>query len=266
MSRGSLGLLLALLISTSRPALAQSTTTATPTPTRDPQALQIVAQAVNTAGITVAFQFQDLTGSGAITYHWAGKDVAGTVLLRCKGTNEARLDATLPNGTRSWIINDGQGTIMQLDGTTTVIPLSITANLGLIAAPDLVLSALLTDPTTGVSLIGEQRFNGKTAFQIRVNENFTNWDPASQNAPWAIKDYFIDASTYLVIATQTTGFDADWPTHKFSYEIDYDGYQQVSGILMPFSVTERVGGQATWTATLSSINFNTGLTDSVFQF
>jgi hypothetical protein len=45
----------------------------------------------------------------------------------------------------------------------------------------------------------------------------------------------------------------------------FSDYRAINGILVPFSITERVAGQTTWTIQLSQIAFNTGLGDTDFQ-
>src|SRR5690242_5739911 len=69
---------------------------------RDPLALAVLTQAVAAAGGTDAIaSIQDFTASGTITYFWAGQGVHGPVTLRGVGTQQFRLDANLPEGTRS---------------------------------------------------------------------------------------------------------------------------------------------------------------------
>jgi hypothetical protein len=48
------------------------------------------------------------------------------------------------------------------------------------------------------------------------------------------------------------------------HEVHYSNYQTVGGVLMPFSITEDLTGQATWTIQLSQIKFNVGLQESAF--
>jgi hypothetical protein len=48
------------------------------------------------------------------------------------------------------------------------------------------------------------------------------------------------------------------------YELIFEDYRTQDGAAIPFSITERMNGQKTWTITLDSVTTNTGLSDADF--
>src|SRR5208282_4750375 len=94
-------------------------------PTRDPQAVSILSQALAAAGgVSAVSVVQDFTGTGTITYYWANQEVSGQATVRGLGTSDFRLDAQLPQGARSWLVTALQGATKNVDGTTTAIQYS----------------------------------------------------------------------------------------------------------------------------------------------
>jgi len=86
----------------------------------DSEAVAILNQALAAGGVSVS-STQSFSASGAITYYWAGKEVKGSVVVRGRGADQFRLDAVLPEGTRSWAVSWGKGSIKEADGKRATI-------------------------------------------------------------------------------------------------------------------------------------------------
>jgi hypothetical protein len=65
---------------------------------------------------------------------------------------------------------------------------------------------------------------------------------------------------------QTTIRSSDSPVQEFRQDVLYSNFQQVNGVVVPFSITEKISGQQTWAIQLNAIQFNTGLTEANFHF
>jgi hypothetical protein len=236
-------------------------------PQRDPQAVAILGQALGLSGGAAAFgQVKDFTATGNITYFWAGEQVTGAVTLRGRGVDQFRLDASLPQGTRSWTVSDGQGSISEPTGRTSLIPPSNGLNLGALTLPFLGVFTALTDPTVSISPAAQVTLAGKPAYDVRVQRTFTQKDdPTGELSKWSAKDYLIDVSTLTLVGTRDTAFPNDAPKQGFVHEIIFSDYRTTNGMLVPFSITEKIASQHTWVIQLSAINFNTGLTDANFK-
>lgn len=237
-------------------------------PQRDPQAVAVLQQAIATMGGSPAIgAVQDLTGSGTITYYWAGSEVNGPVTLRGKNGEEFRLDADLPQGTRSWIVSDGQGSLQEATGQKTSIPFSNSWNLANLSAPNMALLAALNDSSFSIVMAGQPVVGGKQLYDVRLQKSFGSTDdPSGSLSKWSQRDYLIDPATLMVVAAQDTQYSNDSPRHTFRHQIAFSDYRPANGALFPFSITETIEGQQTWTIQLSSITLNSGLTDSTFQF
>jgi hypothetical protein len=234
---------------------------------RDPQAVALLQQAIAAmGGIAAIGSVLDFTGSGAITYYWAGVEVNCPVTVRGTGSQQFRLDANLPQGTRSWVVSDGQGSLQEPSGQKTSIPFSNSWNLANLNAPDLALMAALNDSSFSIILAGQPAIGGKQLYDVRLQKNFGSTDdPSGTLSKWSQRDYLIDPATLMVVAAQDTQYSNDSPRHPFRHQIAFADYRVVNGASFPFSITETVEGQQTWTIQLSSITLNSGLTDSTFQ-
>jgi hypothetical protein len=246
------------------PIRAQQSTT----PTRDPQALSMLQQCLTAAGGTQAISaIQDFTETGSITYFWAGQQVNGTVTIRGLGLSDFRLDANLPQGTRSWLVNGLQGTVKNADGSTKPISYADAVNQGGLTLPYLAIAAALNDPSVSISMAGTTTVNNRSGVIIQTQPTFASGDdPGGEVAKLNTKSYVIDSQTFVLFETQDTLWSTDGRMLPTKHEVIFSNFKMVNGISVPFSVAERVGGQETWSLQLTSVTFNSGLTTGLFQF
>lgn len=240
----------------------------TPQAAKDPQAITILAQCLQAAGGPANLAaIQDFTGSGTITYYWADNPVTGSVTIRGRGTDEFRLDANLPNGTQSWFVSGGAGSLRDVKGTIRTIPFQNGRNLAFLAFPYLKIISALNDPSVAISFLGSVEFNGQQAYAIRLQNTYPpKADPGGSLGRLMEVELMLDPTTNLLQGQRDTVFPPYNSTRSISHEVRYGDYRPINGVLFPYSITETVGGQRTWALQLDSINFNTGLTDSDFQF
>lgn len=234
--------------------------------TSDAQAVAALSQALSAAGGPQALGvIQDFTATGQITYSWPGSSNQGTVTLRGRGLDQFRLDAVLPEGTRSWAVSHGMGNLKAADGTETKIPGHNAIALGSLTFPYLPLMAASLDSTTTVSTVGPTSVNGANALQIRVQRHYTSSsDPNGTLAQLTTRDFFIDPNTFLILKCELMTHPVQTFTVSLPEDISFSNYQRVSGVEVPFTITESINGQQIWTIQLSSIQFNTGLSDADF--
>jgi hypothetical protein len=242
--------------------------TSTPSVIQDPQAVSVLNQALIVAGGTSAISaVTDYTATGQVTYHWR-PDVQGSVTVRGLGVGGFRLDANLPKGIRSWGVFDGQTTTKSEEGTVTYIPSQLKAVPssdaypyeaplfpGSLAFPWSELTSVLGDPNWAISYKGIVQLEGHPVHDIQVQFSADQAASAMMNE-YHTKDFFIDTSTLQLVMTQD-----NVPKHII-HQIRYSKYTAVSGMQVPFSIDETMGGQRTWDIQLSQIKFNAGLQDS----
>jgi hypothetical protein len=262
---GSLFVFSLLFVVTAVQAQQSSTPT---TLTRDPQAVSVLAQCLTAAGGAQAMSaIQDFTETGDITYFWAGKQVKGTVVVRGMGRTDFRLDASLQDGMHSWAVRGLDGGVKDVAGKVKDIPTFNAMHLGAQTFPYLRLLAALNDPMVSVYPLTTTTVNGQQLYTIHTQRIYTTTeDPTGNLSKWSATDYLINPATFILSETQETLRPNDGSKGEFQHETAFSGYQQVNGVLVPYSITEKIGGQQTWTIQLSLIQFNTGLTDADFQF
>jgi hypothetical protein len=255
------------VFSISQSSIAQQTQGPASPAQRDPQGLNLLTQTLSAAGgVSAITAIQDFTGTGNITYYWSGKEVPGPATVRGRGVNEFRLDATLPDGMQSWAVASWKGSLKSTSGKISQIPAYNAINLGSLTLPFVEMANALRDSSVSVSLVDQEQINGRSAYRIRVQRTFgAAVDPRGTMSGWTTKDYLIDATTLLPAEIHLMTHPVETHLRSYLQEIVFTDYRSVNGVVLPFSITEKIGGQTTWMIQLSSISFNTGLKDSDFQ-
>ncbi len=235
-------------------------------PQRDPQALAIIGQALNAAGgMSPLTSIQDFTGSGTIDYFWAGQDVQGSVTVKGRGLAQFRVDATLPEGAHSWTMNNGTALEKHPNGTVTPLPFPLTLRPANSTFPFFRLLAVLQDTSWSISSVGTVEHNGQQAYDIGLQKMYTDGsDPTGLKSRATKTDFIIDPNTFLVLSVQDKAYPKDRGPGDAPHEMQFSNYKSFNGILVPFSITELIGGQQTSTIQFSQFTFNSGLTDSDF--
>lgn len=235
---------------------------------RDPHGVNILNQCLAAAGGTPAIStVQDFTETGNITYFRAGQQASGSATVQGLGASLFRLDAQLPDGTRSWLVTDTQGSSKKADGTISAISYANAVNLGSLTFPYAGMVAALNDASISISTIGTTTVNGHQGTVIQVQQTFSaSDDPTGDLTKFNSRKYVIDPQTLVLLETQDTMWSDDGRMRPVQHEMIFSNFTTVSGLSVPFSVVEKLGGQETWSLQLSSINFNSGLTASTFQF
>lgn len=233
---------------------------------RDPQAVSILAQSVAVAGGVQALSgIQDFTATGTITYFWAGQEVQGPTTVRGLGVSNFRMDANLPDGTHSWVASEAEGSQKNPDGTVSELPWANQVKRLSLTWPYPPILAALNSSSAQISYAGQSSFEGHSAYDVRIEQILpASVDPKGASSSLTTRDFFIDSSTYLVVGITDVAYPEDFSRKRYAHEIEFSNYQVVNGLQVPFSVTEFITGQKTWTLQLSSVSFNSGLTSSDF--
>jgi hypothetical protein len=232
--------------------------TAPPPAPKDTQAISILNRALAVAGgATAIAAITDYTANGNITYR-SDQDVQGSVTVLGLGLNQYRLDASLPKGVRSWAVTDGRMSRKAEDGSVELIHSQVAMHVSGLVVPYLELSVALDSPAFGLSNKGVVEVEGHSAYDIQVQHVGMGLNRPMNLADFYARDYFIDAATFQVVMTQ------DFVPKHVIRQLRYSDFRLMSGVLVPFSISEVAGGQQTWAMQLRQISFNTGLQDSAF--
>lgn len=246
---------------------AASNAQQTPTsPTRDPQALSVLGQALNAGGGSQSVAaIQDFTASGIITYFWADQQVQGSATVKALGVSNFRLDANLPAGMQSWVASKANGSEKTTDGTISdlvwanqIKRLSLTFPLALIASA-------VNNASTQITYAGRTSYQGHSVYDVRIQQTLPSTvDPNGTSSARTAQDFLIDSSTFVVLGVRDQLYGESSRQKAQAHEIQFSNYQSENGVQVPLAVSEFIDGQETWTLQLSSISFNTGLTGSDF--
>ena len=76
--------------------------------------------------------------------------------------------------------------------------------------------------------------------------------------------YFLDAQTGQIVRLAEAQHPLDPTQTDCPHEIDFSGYQNFAGIVVPTAVAEKFLGSSVWEFHLSGIAFNQGVLDSEF--
>lgn len=232
----------------------------------DSTGVNILNQVLNASGVTDPERpVTDFTATGKITYFWGGEEVSGAATLRGRVGGQFRLDATLPNGTRSISVNRGVGTIKEPNSDARAIPIHNSINMDIMTFPYLDLATSLNDPQTGVKDLGTDTFQGIPVRKVRVQKVLSSaQDPEGTLAKLCAREYFIDSGSGLLMGTLDMIHPEETLTEDYPHEMLFENYVNFQGVMVPTLIREKVIGQTTWELQISNATFNNGLTDANF--
>jgi outer membrane lipoprotein-sorting protein len=236
------------------------------TPQRDPLAVNLLAQSLAAAGGSAVTAIQDFTGTGTITYNWAGEAVTGSVKVCGKGLDEFRIDSSVSAGNESLVVNGKQAILTPVYDKKPKFSIHGMMTAGSLTFPAVRIAQVLSDSSIRVVYMGSVTWNGSQAYQVHVAFPL---DPRLAVTPRSLGmgefDLYFDQASYRLLGLAEKIWWDDDLRQSYLHELLYSDYQLVNGILVPFTITEKMGGQQTWSITLTSLTFNTGLSDLLFK-
>ena len=239
----------------------------TPTAIKDPRALLILARSLSAMGGANAISaIQDYVGTGNITFHWAGQEVQGSVTARGMGIGNYRMDAAIPDGTETWICGQGiSGILTTPDGKSQTYPFYDLMTEGSRTIPAIRVATEIGDSTTSITYVGLVASGGSEMYQIHFAQAVPPTSTAQLLPGIGQFDLYIDPTSLLI----TKLIDTVRPPSDFyttlPHEFDFADYQTVGNIAVPFSISENINGQQTWSMKLNSVLLNVGLSSDVFN-
>ncbi len=237
-------------------------------PQRDAYALSILGQALNAAGGAARLAaIQDFTGIGSITYNWAREAVPGTVTVYGKGLSQFRMDANVAAGTRSFVVNGQAGSLIAPNSPKTKLPVYSVMTAGSLTFPAARIANVLSDSSISISYSGLIAWNGSQVYRVHAAPPL---DPAlnlgATLSGLGEFDLYLDPISYQVVGFAEKVWWGNDLRQAYLHEIQFSNYTSTAGLSVPFLITEKFGGQQTWSITLSSLTFNSGLSDALFNF
>jgi outer membrane lipoprotein-sorting protein len=103
-----------------------------------------------------------------------------------------------------------------------------------------------------IELVGKETVAGKPVFHLKVTK---------KGGP--PQDYYLDAETGLETQIATTTVDPRGNSVRSVTE--FSDYRDVEGRMVPFGIRQRVNGNVVASTTLSKVEFNVPIEDSIFR-
>lgn len=100
------------------------------------------------------------------------------------------------------------------------------------------LLAAVGNPSSDISYEGTVEIGGRQAHHLRLVAPDGVPDASNQLKDLRTLEVFIDASTFLVAKTQDTIHGDENMGEQYSRELFFSDYRTVSGVLIPFGVSE----------------------------
>ena len=174
------------------------------------------------------------------------------------------MDADLPDGRRTTVVNGTGGALIQEDGSFRSISGQSAADIGSIVFPFSPLIAAIQDTSISVVYGGIVNRNGAPAYDVRVQKNYpVEQDPQGNRGMRETRDFYIDPNSFLVVAIDDQIFVDN---QGIPHEVLYSNYQAEGGVKVPLTITETVRDVTGVTLQLAQVTFNSGLSDSDFQW
>lgn len=254
------------------PLHAQSPTPVPPQPTKDPAALSVLSQMVTATGWTPSHLPQDAIATGIIS-NPQGIDSPGTnFTVRVKNCGEFRVDVQDDSGPHTLIIN-GNGGALQSAGETDMIPALSAISIQPQILPFFCDLANFADPNVSVMLVGIETVAGQPASRIqlvRPQIAATSTSDPSSGAPMSAPPVrgpltvWISNESGLPIQIAFTWVSTNNSSVSLTVCTLLSDFRFVSGVAVPYQQEQQAKGTTIQTMQLSSVNFNTGLSDADF--
>jgi hypothetical protein len=211
-------------------------------------------------------KIHDFVGTGEVAYYWAHEAVKGDVSVRGLGLHQFRMDASLPDGLHSSIVNGRKSYRKTPNGNISLMSSEITVKVASATFPWLQLLNAVQDKSISMSSEGVVVYEGREAFDILIQKAFAeNRDPLGALSRVSRTHVYIDPKSLVVRGIRDTAYVRDEGGGGCPDEMQFSNYQVVDGVLAPLSITEMIAGQRTVTIQLRQITFNTGLTNADFE-
>jgi hypothetical protein len=237
----------------------------------DVQALQFCQRAL--AALTGTIPISDATLTGRARRIAGSNDESGAVVLKATAAGNARMDISLPSGSRTEIqlsstaTSGSAGSWSRADGVLHTV-----ANHNLFTDsswffPSLLLARLVSSQDVVLSLAGQETRNGQSVIHVAASRGFPGASPraAALLQHLSQMDVYLDPSTLLPVALAfNTHPDAD-AGQDIPVEIHFSDYRLVNGVQMPFHVQKFLNNGLVLDLQFDSAAFNTGLSATDFE-
>jgi hypothetical protein len=248
---------LALSLAITFPALPQ--TAQSPLPTPDVAAAQAVSQSAAALGSLPT----DLTATGSVHVVAGSLVEDGTIQILARGTSQSAENCSTPSAQRQALYSNGR--LVLVEGSIASKASYERAAVGHAADfPLQLLANALTSPDYSFQTVGVDQVSGRAALHIRFWNTYNSIPGLQPVAPFSLQDLWIDQTSHFPLQLAYVERVAGGYAPSIPMEVTYSGYQNVSGVMFPFSIQKSRDGTPWQTITIQRVSLNNGLTDANF--
>lgn len=234
---------------------------------RNTQALNLVSQSYQAmTGMTV---LQDATLQASAASVEGPDEVLGSATLAAKGNQQGRVVLNLTNGQRQEVRNAVDGPQCAWAGPDGIWYASAQQNCWIDASwffPAFTLQGVLNDTTVSVIYSGPETYAGAAAVHLILYRTVSPSPVATIKLIQKLStvDLFLDAGSGLPLGIRFNTHPDNNALVDLSVEIRFSNYKQVNGVQVPMRITKFLQGSLLLDLNVSSVQINSGLTDSNF--
>ena len=249
------------------PCVTRAQTTVMP---KDATAVNLLSRAVNV--LTQGVAINSVTLMGTVT-QTTGDDIdTGSATLEALGGIASRVSLALTNGPQVEIISQSQGAPAgQWSGTdSSVHPMALHNCLTPASwfFPALALAQAINDPSIMITYVGKDTWNDVTVQHVRFWRALPSSTSSAANvdqvAPLAAVDVYLDLGNLLPVALDFNAHPDDNASIDIPIEIQYGGYQNLSGILLPTHIQKLMNYSLFLDINVTSAAINANLSSADF--
>ncbi len=227
-------------------------------PQRDPLALSVIAQSLETMGLTPSLNLRTLS-QGSITY--ADQDIKA-ISIETAGVDRFR--SNIGANERSFVANAGNGFMLK-QGSRYKVQSWMTQYKRPDHLPGLAIMAAYLNPQIQIIYVGLESVNGSPAHHLQMS--VIPVDGTSVQMANLISEFhvYIDQVSLLIVKTKTFDLSPETPDNRTLVENFFSNYQNPDGTQLPFQVISFVAGHQYSEIDFTSISLNASIPDSDFQ-
>jgi outer membrane lipoprotein-sorting protein len=205
----------------------------------------------------------DSVATGTVTIVEGSRTEEGTIRVASRGSDQSVEDITLTNDHRV-VVYSRLAAAETRGGKTVAATFELSASSQTPDFPLPLIAWALTSPDAAASYVGLEVVNGEQLHHIRIWNAFTSIPAAQSAADFTIRDIWIDASKFHPRRIAYQRRRAGGAAPRIPVVVYFADYRDVSGILYPFQIKKDLNGTPWTTITISTVQFNTGLSDTDF--
>lgn len=229
------------------------------------QAKSVLNQLLNASGYSGA-AVSGFTATGTISYPSPLGKQTGSVLIKARGFDQFRMDATMPSGTRTVSLDRNGGRRKAANGRMMELPAHTMLAAINPLVPYMELANALNRSDYSFSFRGSVQEGPKQFHLIRLRRIITKeQDPTGQLEDLTQADYYVDSQTLQIAKIATTVADATNIRERYQQVIELENYVGKAGLNVPTRVRLRLGDSPIWEIEINSLSASNGLTDSDFS-